>query len=270
MKNFKNLTIAIVGVLAFLLMLPTAGIASSVSYSGFHMWNFQGTGADGMSVDFNFFSGNVSVSDSTNGESTSQSEQIGFYNYNKTSNGYASAESFMKSRGGIDIGSNADVNIPMTTNSLFEANANAATVVNESVFSYYFEDTGIRETTLTFSFDYQSILTGFASEFGFFDNSLGVDIRLTNFDTNESISLFSLSNSISGENTNISQDNGIQHFEKELTIMMGDISFYYLDISINANAYAATQGAATPEPSAILLLGSGLIVAFISIRRKKS
>ncbi len=273
MKNFKSLTIPIVAVLAFLLFLPAAGIASSVSYSGFRLWDFQAYGADGTMLDFSLFSGNVSVSDSVSGEKSLQ--QIGTYKYEvetvQTSNEYANAESFLKRIPGIDVGSNASVNIPMTTDSLFETNAGGETVLSELLVPYYtdfVEENETRETKLTFSFDYQSILTGFASEFGLFDSSLGVNIRLTNFDTNESISLFSLNDSISGENTNISHNDGIQHFEKELTVMMGEIAFYTLDISINAKAYAATQ--VTPEPSAILLLGSGLIAAFIGIRRKKS
>lgn len=276
MKLFKTLSAAFPVFL--LLILPALGNASTISFSTFRLWDLQvssSSAADGAGMDFNSFSGRVSVSDSADAATSLQQTIYSSNRYTfekvQTSTDYTSAESFIKPVEGIDMGSIADVNIPFTTNSLFEGTAKGVSLLTENAFLMDFGNTDFQEETVTISFDYQSILKGFSSdEFGFFDSSLSVSITLMNWDdTNEIITLFSLNDEILGRNQNSTQDSGIQHFEKELTILMTDAAFYQLGISITANAYASTQGTPEPEPSAILLLGTGLICAFV-IRRKQS
>lgn len=281
MKLFKILSAVF---LMLMLLLPASGNASAISFSSFRLWDFQissSSSADDAGMNFDLFSGKVSVSDSINPETSLHQTVSSANRYTlqnlQTSTEYTSAESFIEPIEGIDMGSTAEVNIPFTTEALFEGTAKGVSVLTENLFlvdyNYDYESESYQERTLQFSFDYQSILKGFSGdEFGFFDSSLSVNISLKNDDDPNNIiviPLFSLNDEILGKNQAITQDSGIQHFEKELTILMTDAAFYQLGISITANAYASTQGTPEPEPSAILLLGTGLLCAFI-IRQKKS
>jgi hypothetical protein len=280
MKTSKFLSVAFLAFL--LLLLPASGNASTISYSEFRLWNLQvssSTAANGAGMDFDLFSGTVSVYDSINGKTSLQPKTVSSanrYTYEKPEippeYKYTSAEPFIEPIAGIDMGSIANVNIPFTSDSLFKGEADGLSVLTENAYVMDFQNADVQEETLTISFDYQSILNGFSSdEFGFFDSSLSVNITLLNWDTNEIITLFSLNDEILGRNQDMTQDSGIQHFEKELTILMTDAAFYQLGISIETNAYASTQGTqGTPEPSAILLLSAGLIVAVFISRRKES
>ncbi len=271
MKLFKSLTVAFL----MFLLLPALGNAAAIGFSSFRLWNFQISSAsagDGAGMNFDLFSGKVSVSDSINPETSLQQTVSSANRYTvqslQTSTEYTLAESFIEPIEGIDMGSIAEVNIPFTTEALFEGTAKGVSVLTENAYVMDFQNTDFHEETLTISFDYRSILKGFSGDdFGFFDSSLSVSITLLNWDTNELITLFSLNDVIFGRNQDMTQDSGIQHFEKELSILMTDAAFYQLGISVMANAYASTQS--TPEPSAMLLLGTGLICAVI-IRQKKS
>jgi len=274
MARFKRF----VFLLVCLVIFPAFGYASSFSHSEFSLWGFQISPESGDAVtDFNTESYRFgSANDSTQGYVEEKSGGWAIIPL-EVSSGSATASAsygwFYPQKMGI--AASADVSLKDSTTPV-QGEANGVSFMRNSSFFFYIMGDDETEPTQTqtnakFSFNYNAILEGFASDaYGYFDSSLSVDLKITEIIVRDDgtssefeMSLFSIKDGISGRNTGITK--GGENFFQSDNFNMSYDTLYRLDWTVDAKASASIDP--TPEPSTIVLLISGLAAIFFVRKR---
>jgi len=166
-----------------------------------------------------------------------------------TSNAFANASASYNT---MELDSNAKLEILDTVT----AQADAYGISN--MYGSFMIDGGAGSVDVTFSFDYDVSLYGSADNLGYFENTAYVGLMISDDTNNYFLDFF---DTISGTNTTIS--NNYSGTLSNIFALEYNVSY---DITLTTDP--EPYGTNVPEPTTILLVGTGL-TGFILARRRK-
>lgn len=265
MARFKRFAF----LLACLVIFPVYGHASSFSHSEFSLEGFQillSSESDGATTLFNDGASYRFASANDVEETSAGTAIIPLQVSSGSADASASYAWFYPQKMGI--AASADVFLADSTIPL-QGEANGVSFMRNSAFFFYMgsDEAEPTQTSAKFSFNYKAIIEGFSSDaYGYFDSSLNVELKITDPIAGIEMPLFAINDRISGRNSGLTKGGGDNFFQSE-NFTLSYNTLYRLDWTVDAKAFASIEP--TPEPSAIILMISGIAAIFWVRRSKK-